>query len=463
MKRHLVMTAALAMGMAGHTARADAPRATYRWTDPSRIGAQWMAPPASNVSHVIYLNDCKPNGCTLHSGYDDSTTDTSSIPNGTANVTAYQGTDAQFQAIVQCVQQTYAPFNVQIVTTRPPAGTNYHMAIVAGYAADVGESQGVLGVSPFTCGYIPNSISFTFANEEPNNMYDLCWTVSQETAHSWGLDHKYDDKDPMTYLQTGPQWKQFQNAAGACGEYSARNCNCTYDQTGNTQENAYAVIMATVGPNAPDTTPPTVSIVSPMDGATGLMAGFQVTANVDDNIGVQSADLKIDGTLFKTLGNGPWAWTTPSNLGQGTHHLEVVGKDIMGNTASATADVTIGHACSMASDCTTSGDVCVDGHCVAGPGDQGGLGTMCMQNSDCASGQCGDDGMGDKYCVTSCDPTKNACPSGFSCNDTGGGNGVCWPGADNGSGGCNTNGSNGAVALVLGLGVVLITRKRKRA
>src|SRR5205823_2460141 len=126
----------------------------------------------------------------------NSLTDTSSIVNGTSLVSAYGGSAANWAALVDCVKQTYAPFNVDIVTTRPAAGTNFHEAIVAGYAADVGESQGVLGVSPFSCGYIPNSISFTFANEEPTNVYDLCWTVSQETSHSWGLDHKYDDRDP---------------------------------------------------------------------------------------------------------------------------------------------------------------------------------------------------------------------------------------------------------------------------
>ena len=464
MKRHLMMTAALAMGMAGSLAHADVLRPTYRWTDPSRIGAEWRPPAAANVSHIIYMNNCQ-GGCTLHAGYDDSTTNTSSVPNGTANISAYAGTDPQWQQLVQCVQQTYAPFNVQIVTTRPPQGTNYHMAIVAGHASDVGEQQGVLGVSPFTCDYIPNSISFTFANEEPSAIYDLCWTVAQETAHSWGLDHKYDDRDPMTYLQSGPQWKQFQNMAGDCGEYSSRQCSCSYPSTGMAQENAYQVIMATFGPNAPDNTPPTVSITAPTNGATGLMAGFAVTADINDNIGVQSADLKIDGQLVQTLGSSPWTWNTPTTLGQGTHHLEVVAKDIMGNTASATADATIGHACSMSSDCTTSGDVCVDGHCVAGPGQNGGLGTTCTMNSDCASGQCGDDGAGNKYCVTGCDPTKNACPAGFGCEATGAGAGVCWPGADNGGGGggCNTNGNDGAIVLVVGLGVVLITRRRKSA
>jgi hypothetical protein len=462
MKR-LVMTAALATGMAGNLAHADKLRATYRWTDPSKIGTTWVKPTA-NVSHVIYLNNCQPGGCTLHAGYDDSLTDTSSVPNSTASVSAYQGTSAQWNQIVQCVQQTYAPFNVQIVTTRPSSG-DYHEAIVAGHAADVGEGQGVLGVSPFTCGYIPNSISFTFANELPNDVYQLCWTVAQETAHSWGLDHKYDDRDPMTYLDTGPQWKQYQNQAGACGEYSSRNCNCTYDTTGSAQENSYALIMATFGPSGPDPTPPVVKITSPTNGA-NVMAGFAVTANVTDNVGVQKADLLIDGSLVGTLNSDPYTWNSPANLGQGSHHIQVNGYDLMNNMATDAIDVTIGHACTMASDCSTAGDVCVDGHCVAGPGQQGGLGTTCTKNADCSSGQCGDDGAGNKYCVEGCNPAKNECPSGFSCTSTGATTGVCWPGGDNangnGGGGCNSNGSGGVTVMFLALGAMLITRKRRR-
>jgi uncharacterized protein (TIGR03382 family) len=457
MFRHSLMWAVLAVGTAG-TAAADAPRATYRWTDPSLMGSKWSAPAPANVSHIIFMNNCA-GGCTLHSGYDDSTTNTSSVPNGTANISAYAGSSTQWNQLVQCVQQSYAPFNVQIVTTRPAAGTDYHMAIVAGSASEVGESQGVLGVSPFTCGYIQNSISFTFANEEPSAIMDLCWTVAQETAHSWGLDHKYDDRDPMTYLSSGPSMKTFQNQAGACGEYSSRQCNCTYDQTGSAQENSYQLIMATFGPNAPDTSPPTVAITAPANGA-AVMAGFPVSANVMDNVGVQMATLKIDGATVTGQSSSGFSWTAPTNLGQGSHHVEVTGVDLAGNTATAAVDVTIGHACTQNSDCTDSSNVCVGGHCVPGPGAAGGLGTKCTQNSECASGQCASDSTGDSYCVVPCSTTMNTCPGGFGCVASGGTDGVCWPGAD-GGGGCASNGSNGAVLMLLGLGAVLITRRRK--
>ncbi|MDB4952908.1 MAG: putative aminopeptidase, partial [Myxococcales bacterium] len=306
---------------------------------------------------------------------------------------------------------------------------------------------------------IPNSISFTFANEEPTNILDLCWTVAQETAHSWGLDHKFDNRDPMTYLQTGPAMKTFQNQAGSCGEYNARTCSCTYAGTGSAMENSYALIQATFGSSAPDTTPPTVTITAPAANAS-VMAGFAVTANITDDIGISKAEMRLDGTLISTLTGAPWAFTAPATLGQGAHHVEVTAYDLSNNTAKAAVDVSFGTVCTGNS-CTDPNQVCVDGHCVAGPGAQGGLGSACTNNGECASNQCASDGT-NMYCVEPCDPTKAQCPTGFGCLAAGGG-GVCWPGADAGGGGsgCNTNDQSGALLLGLGFAALLITRRRR--
>lgn len=467
MKGFLAATTLLTLAL-GSAAHADTRRATFRWTDPSRIGGTYSIPEPATVSHVIFLNKCT-GGCTIHAGNNDSLTDTSSIPNGTSVVSQYSGTAAQWTQIVNCVKSSYAPFNVTVTDVRPTSG-NYHEAIVAGHAADVGEGQGVLGVSPFSCGYISNSISFSFANEEPTNIDDICWTVSQETAHSWGLDHKYDDRDPMTYLSSGPTVKSFQNQAGSCGEYSARACNCTYN--GSTASmNSYALIMATFGSNAPDTVPPTVSITSPASGAV-VNPGFTITADASDDRGVDHVQLKIDGAnVGSALTAAPFTWTAPSTLTGTAHHIEVDAYDAAGNTANAAIDVSFPMGCSHDTDCDM-GQVCSNGQCVAGPGMQGGLGSTCTMNSDCASNQCADDGQGHMYCVSSCTPGgANTCPSNFECLDAGGGNGVCWPGGggnnnNNGTsgstGGCDAGGgSSGAMLFGLGFAAMLITRRRK--
>jgi hypothetical protein len=458
MKRTLAFSAALAMGMVS-TASA-APRGSYKWTDPSRLNADWVKPPAAAVSHTIYLNNCKPSGCQMKPGYDNAMTNTSSIPDVNSTVSAYTGSDATWNQIVACVRETYADFDVDIVTERPTSGS-YHMAIVAGVPSNVQMGGGVMGVSPFSCSYIGSAVSYTFANLAPSDVAELCWTVSQETAHSWGLDHKYDNRDPMTYLSGGPAIKRFQNEAGSCGEYNARTCSCNYAGTGSAKMNSSALIMSTFGSNTPDTVPPTVNITYPTAGAQ-VTPNFPVQASIMDDRVIEKVEFRFNGQLLNTKEEPPWAWNAPAQLAQGSHKVEVTAYDRGGNTAKGTVTVAHGNPCTTSTDCTVSGQVCLEGRCVAGPDSTGGLGTACTMNSDCASGQCGSDGGGNNYCVEACDPTMTGCPGGFSCIDAGGGNGVCWP-ADGDGGICSAGGgkSGGLTLLLIAFAGILITRKRR--
>ena len=478
MKR-ICLSLALASGMAS-TALADVqrnfddvqanplqtpwsrPQATYMIQDPGIPVLTGDAVHASpQFSNVIYLNSCKPNGCVVNPGSNNSTSTPiySSIPDQVSTVQPFAYSDTVWQQVVQCVKATYAPFGVTIVDQRPTSG-NYHMAIVAGVPQDVQMQQGVGGVSPFTCGYIPNAVSFSFANIYGGSVDDICWTVAQETAHSWGLDHKFDNRDPMTYLDSGPSRKTFQNAAGQCGEFSARNCQC-----GGSTMNSYAAILQTFGGSTP--TPPTVKINEPADNS-NVQPMFPIKAAIMDDISVTKAELRIDGQLINTATasiGGVFVWNAPASVGQGEHKIEVTGYDVANTPATMMVHVTIGKKCEKPKDCDKDTDTCVQGRCVPGSGVQGGLGSSCAVNTECASGQCASDGTGEMHCVEACNVSmSNACPSGFSCIPTDQmDNGVCWPGGDDG-GGCASNENNGAapgLLFVFGLGLMLITRRRR--
>ncbi len=99
----------------------------------------------------------------------------------------------------------------------------------------------------------------------------------------------------------------------------------------------------------PDTTPPTVSITSPNDGAYLNTAQFQVQGTSSDNAGgsgVQSVTVEIDGgspytATPKSSGDlSTWSITTPSLL-DGSHTIKATATDGAGNQGTATIKITI--------------------------------------------------------------------------------------------------------------------------
>ncbi len=92
----------------------------------------------------------------------------------------------------------------------------------------------------------------------------------------------------------------------------------------------------------PDTTPPTVSITAPANGAT-VSGTTSVTASASDNVGVSKVEFYLDGALQSTDTASPYAWswntTTATN---GAHTLTSMAYDAAGNSAtSAAVNVTV--------------------------------------------------------------------------------------------------------------------------
>jgi hypothetical protein len=415
---------------------------------------------AGPPSRIIYLNNCKKtNGCTVYSGQENSLTQHSSIINGTIHLSAFGSSDAVWQQVMTCVKQTYAPFAIT-VTDVDPGNVPHWETMVAGLPTEAGQPNGVAGVSPFSCGVISNSITYAFANVLQGDVNQICWTVAQETAHSFGLDHEYLAPDPMTYLD-GSYPKRFQNTNAQCGRNQVEACMC-----GGATQNSYKLINQLFG--SPTPSPPKVTILDPANGAQ-VQAGFPVHGSFMDDQGVDKTELYVDGKLAQTLAFPPYAYNAPADLASGTHHVELRAYDLQGTPGSAFIDVVIGAPCTTDASCG-SGKACIDGRCVVGPGQPGGLGEVCTGPGDCASGVCGNDGAGTLYCVEQCNPAANGCPSNFDClaTDATGTAGVCWPGAGDGGGGTSAGcaaGSSGTSALPIGLGLGFLLiglRRRKR-
>lgn len=91
-----------------------------------------------------------------------------------------------------------------------------------------------------------------------------------------------------------------------------------------------------------DTTPPTVSITSPLNGATVSGASVSIAANAVDNVGVAGVQFRVDSASFGSEDtSAPYAvsWDTTA-LSNGSHTLGCIARDTAGNTSSC-ADVVV--------------------------------------------------------------------------------------------------------------------------
>src|SRR3989441_638794 len=105
----------------------------------------------------------------------------------------------------------------------------------------------------------------------------------------------------------------------------------------------YPVTLGGAGVTPPDTTPPTVSITSPANGAT-VSGTITVSAIASDNVGVAGVQFKLDGANLgpeDTSNTYSIAWDT-TTISNGAHTLTAVARDAAGNpTTSVVVTVTV--------------------------------------------------------------------------------------------------------------------------
>ena len=222
--------------------RVDNPDTVYPPAQPDTA----FVPP----SRILFINWCDGN-CVLTGGVEDSRANTSSIITGTRTIAPYSG-DANLRAqILACVRGAYARFDLQVVDV-DPGNVPHWEAIAAGLPAQGGFQSIFAGIAPFTCGVIPNAITFSFLNLDPRNVLFACRIIAQESAHAFGLTHEFDSRDYMSYLEVPPA-KSFVDESLCIGTQGccqpATECMC-----GPTMQNSYQAILAVFG--APGSNPP---------------------------------------------------------------------------------------------------------------------------------------------------------------------------------------------------------------
>jgi len=110
--------------------------------------------------------------------------------------------------------------------------------------------------------------------------------------------------------------------------------------------NAYRAVTSTgtIPSPPPDTTPPSVSINSPLNNST-VAGTISVNVSASDNVGVSRVELYKDGVLFGTDDNllYSFSWDTTQDT-NGSHKLEAKAYDATNNTSVSTITVTVSNA-----------------------------------------------------------------------------------------------------------------------
>jgi MYXO-CTERM domain-containing protein len=499
MNRIAVVLSVLAPLAVGAVAAADpAPITAFRGADGTESGVQYL--PRSSfteagdmVSPIIFVNRCK-GGCMLKaSTVNNAATQESTIPQFPAgtmvSVPEFPYDDAAWAFVMQCVKEVYSPFNVQITDVDPGASVVHHEIVVAGTADTFNLPSGFLGISPVSVDHSPvnNNISFAFAGSYSNDqnidtrygLYDLCATIGQETAHSWGLDHEFSCTDPMTYLPPCGGQRFFRNEDIQCGTAKAGECNCDgqCSTTGGAQ-NSHQRILAVFGPGQSIVPGPTATVALPANGDK-VQDGFALVVNSTAKRGTFKVTLSINGWQWlekdisanqasgsvAAIYANTFTLQAPAGVPDGVMDLEVKACDDLDQCATNTLTVTKGDPCVDASKCA-AGQKCDAGKCYWDPPSKQ-LGDACMVTQECLSGLCL--GVGDsKVCSQKCYIGQPAgCPDGFTCTLAGASDAYCLAAAppqgccsagDTGLGSIATQG--GLAGLVL---AIAVRRRRRRA
>jgi len=401
--------------------------------------------PLTASSRILYVNDCLPNGCTVtESTANSALTNTSSLADGTRTMSPYMHGQAHFDQVLECVKETMAPFDIQVVTEDPGASVPHYEVMTAGTSAELSSSiMDAGGIAPFiSCNAQRNNmLVFVFANQTPSINY-LCAAIAHEAGHAYGLSHSLDPRDPMTYMDLG-SIKRWQNADQTCGTSTPEGCRCF-----SSTQNSFRYLKDTFG-LAAGLAEATVAIETPKNGM-WVKPGFPIRASFTSPLETLNAEMKIDNANRMPSDANILAWNAPTTLTAGSHQVSVSATDYGDRTSTATATVNIMKACAGGCD---DGFGCLGGFCVPGRDTPGGLGASCTDNGQCALGQCASDGE-TSLCTGTCD-TGGACPSGYACID---GANVCWPTDD---GGCSAVGGSPA-SLLFGAGALVLGLRRRR-
>jgi Big-like domain-containing protein len=300
------------------------------------LGAQWT----SNSVTVTVSNDITPPTVSITSPANGATV------SGTITVTAnasdnvgVAGVRFRLDGANLGAEDTSAPYSVSWNTTGVAAGTHTLTAVARDAAGNTRTS------APITV-TVNDSTLPTVSITSPANGATVSGTITvtasaSDTVGVVGVKFFLDGV--LAADDTSAPYSVPWNTTGvANGSHTLTAV--ARDAAGNTRTSAAVTVTVSNAPPA-DTTPPTVSVTSPANGAT-VSGTITVTANASDNVGVAGVQFFLD-SLDNPLGaedtSAPYqvSWNT-TTVSDGQHVIAAVARDAAGNrTTSSTVTVTV--------------------------------------------------------------------------------------------------------------------------
>jgi MYXO-CTERM domain-containing protein len=269
---------------------------------------------------VVFVNF---DGAELLFGNDDARDDTTVLSELAGPFPAYGGT-SQRDATLQAVRSDFAAYDVLVVDTRPSSG-NYTMAMVGPY--DAGTT---LGIAPLDCrDSFPNNIVFAFHGDgDGYTSTAQANTISQEVAHSFGLEHVADQRDIMYPVSTGgdPGFldecvKIVPSPDIVCGSQHEEHCP-------SGEQSSHRELLARFGPAVPiDPAETVVEIVAPDDGEElDVAEPFDIVAASVDGRPFANVVLFVDESNIGGRTQAPYTWRV-EGLTEGIYTAYVIAID----------------------------------------------------------------------------------------------------------------------------------------
>ena len=178
---------------------------------------------------------------------------------------------------------------------------------------------------------------------------DIVWTQAMALANQYSAPIQWDSASASPWFEYRADSTRhtvwFENRASVDAKLGVAAANgiggITVWRLGGEDPDNWEAMRSRFGgtPPAPDTTPPTSAITSPLDGAV-IARKQRIEVQATDNVAVARVDFYVNGSLLASDTAAPYAvwWNTRRAL-SGANVIDAVARDRTGNSSSARVTV----------------------------------------------------------------------------------------------------------------------------